>query len=118
MLTAAQAVLKVDIDYPRLPTLRRIMRLCQRAGVRIVWLAQRRSPGGKGWHLWLSVTPRPSSAMEVVALECILGGDPFRQAVSVQRARIFQRCPPFMRDRWNVLYAKDKARARRVRLSA
>lgn len=117
MLSADQALVKIDVDRANPPTVMRLVRLCDRAGVTINWLRQSRSPGGKGWHIVLDVAPRPRSAMEVVALQTVLGSDPWREAVSVQRARMFPTAPGFMRDRWNVLYTAT-VKKRRISLVA
>lgn len=117
MLSASQALVKLDVDRAKAPTVMRLVRLCDRAGITINWLRQSRSPGGKGWHIVLDVSPRPRTAMEVVALQVVLGSDPWREAVSVQRARVFPVAPSFMRDRWNVLYTRGHVRVRRVCLS-
>lgn len=115
-LTAKQALVKLDVDHRRAPDLWRLTRMADRAGYRIVWLSQARSPSGRGWHLVLSLSPRPRSAMEVVALQAVLGGDLWREAMQLQRARMFGRAPRFMRDAWNVLYQPDSRRARRMRV--
>lgn len=115
-MTESQALIKLDIDGKKPPTLWELWRKCQRAGLRIKWLSQTRSPSGKGWHLVLSVLPRPATPMEVVALQAVLGGDLWREAMQVSRARAFPKCPRFMRDAWNVLYQADPRRARRMRL--
>lgn len=113
-MTPEQARIKLDIDGGKLPDLWTLWRRCQRAGVKINWLSQVRSPSGKGWHLVLDVSPRPASAMEVVALQAVLGGDLWREAMQVCRARAFPRVPRFMQDAWNVLYRYDYRRARHL----
>lgn len=116
MISAAQAVVKLDIDGRVAPDLWTLTKKADRAGVRIVLLSQVRSPSGRGWHMTLRVDPRPRTAMEVVALQAVFGGDLWREAVQVQRARVMRRAPAFMRDAWNVLYQSDPRRARRIRL--
>jgi hypothetical protein len=114
-MTAAQALVKLDIDRGRKrPRLDTLVRKCERAGVRIRALSETRSPGGYGWHVVLQVSPRPRTPMEVVALEAVLGGDSWRSAMQVARARAFPRCPRFMRDAWNVLYQPHPARRRKA----
>lgn len=114
-LSARQALVKLDIDSRHAPDMWTLTKKADRAGVRIEWLRQSRSPSGRGWHLVLSVLPRPRSAMEVVALQAVMGGDLWREAMQVQRARMFPKAPRFMRDAWNVLYQPDSRRARRMK---
>ena len=74
-----------------------------------------------GWHMKLRLDPRPSSCVEAVALQAILGSDPLRESCNLQRAREVDawgdggplgRGPVFWRDRWNVLYRPNAARRR------
>lgn len=103
------AWLKLDIDagMPR-PTLYDLRRRLYRAGYRIQWLSECRSPGGRGWHLTLCVRPSPRTALEVVALQAILGSDPDREACNCWRARMLRdnEISGFWRERWNVLYRR------------
>lgn len=118
MLSDWQARLKLDIDRARdRPPLWVLSKKLARAGYRIVLMGESRSPSGKGWHITLDVEPKPTTAMEVVALQAVLGGDPWREAMQVARARAFPHCPRFMRDSWNVLYLPDSRRARKLRLA-
>lgn len=117
MLTRAQAEIKLDVDEGHPPDLQVVSQLLERAGYRIEGWTQQHSPGGTGWHVLIEVSPRPHTAMEVVALQAICGSDPWREAVNVLRARAFPKAPKFMRDRWNVLYRPDKARSRHLNLS-
>lgn len=80
--------------------------LLRRAGYRPLWLRQERSGSGKGWHLIVETKPEIKTPMEVVALQAILGSDPWREACNVQRVRNLDRVPRAWRerDRWNVLY--------------
>jgi hypothetical protein len=114
MLSERQAVLKLDYDAPRKPPRKSMMQKLGRAGYSVEWCEARRSPSGKGWHVLIAVSPRPRTAMEVVALQAMLGSDPWREAMQIARARAFPKCPRFMRDAWNVLYRSDKRRARRL----
>jgi hypothetical protein len=75
----------------------------------------RRSPGGRGWHINIQVKPRPEHPMEVVALQLLLGGDPNREAMQLQRARRFWSVPYWMRETWNVLYLPDSRRSRHIK---
>lgn len=107
-MKSSAKLLRVDVDDAKRPM--HIARLCwllRRAGFKPVWLSQRRSPGGKGWHLEVKVCPTPRSLAEVVALQCILGSDPAREACNVNRARMVEagKVPGWWADRWNVLYA-------------
>lgn len=117
MLAKAHAEVKLDIDSSRKrPTVDAVIRKLDRAGYRLVCMWERRSPGGKGWHIGLTVEPRPRSAVEVVALQAILGSDPWREAVTLQRARCYHKTPPFARGWFNVLYEPCRERSRRVNM--
>ncbi len=101
--------LKLDHDphAPRL-SLRELMKRAKRANRRIVALAERRSPSGRGWHRWLIVWPGPRTAVETVALQLLFGSDPYREAYCLQRATQVdqKRVPAYWRrsGSWNVLY--------------
>lgn len=100
-------ILRLDLDGGRRPLgLARVCWLLRRASLRPVWLSQRRSPGGKGWHVEVQVRPAPRTAMEVTALQAALGSDPAREACNVNRARMVDRgkVSRWWRHRWNVLY--------------
>lgn len=112
------AILKLDVDRMRKPSASKFAYLLSRAGHSLLSVAYRRSPGGKGWHVWLEVEPRPRSMVEVIALQAILGSDPMREAVTLMRARGLRRTPRWAWEWANVLYAPDKARSRRIRLSS
>lgn len=116
MLSRKQALLKLDIDRTRKPDLDRMAALLARAGYETADINFRRSPSGKGWHVILEIEPRPRTPMEVIALEAILGADPFRQAMQINRGKAMLKAPGWMRDAWNVLYVPDKRRARHLRL--
>ena len=111
-LRRAEAVLKLDVDQPRRLPLREILAKLGRAGYELLALGESRSPGGKGWHYWLHVHPAPRSAMEVVALQAILGSDVYREACVLRRAQSLGRVPSFARAWWNVLYRSHPARGR------
>jgi len=101
-------ILRVDIDAGRrLLTVHRMMWLLRRAGYRLRWVSQVRSPSGTGWHLEARVSPAPTRAVEVVALQALLGSDPAREACNLQRARLVDsgKISEFWRKRWNVLYS-------------
>lgn len=99
-------IIRVDVDGGEPIPLARLSWLYRRAGFRIVWLSQTRSPGGKGWHLEVQVSPAPRSPTEVVALQCIAGSDIAREACNLNRARMVERrkVSAWWRNRWNVLY--------------
>ncbi|MGH9892342.1 MAG: hypothetical protein ACREA0_10235 [bacterium] len=67
------------------------------------------SPSGKGWHLWVWIDPPPRSACETVALQLLLGSDPYREAYNLNRARAVDAglVAQFWAERWNVLYGKE-----------
>lgn len=98
-------LLKLDIDAGMpFPSNKRIDLLLARAGYRRDGITRRRSPGGAGWHVVVSVLPTPASPLEVVALQAILGSDPLREACNLNRAQRYETASPFWRARWNVLY--------------
>lgn len=96
-------LLDVDKGMP-VPTLGHLCLLLRRAGYRPVWVMQKRSRSGKGWHLVLRVSPLPRSPLEVVALQAILGSDVKREACNLQRARMLPKMPRWAHRMWNVLY--------------
>lgn len=117
MLPAHDAEVKLDIDRKASrPTINEMVRKLDRAGYRIVRMWERRSPGGRGWHIGLTLDPRPRTAVEVVALQAILGSDPWREAVTLARARCYRQTPKFARSWYNVLYVPCRGRQRRVQL--
>lgn len=103
-------ILKLDHDAhnSRRLSLREIVRRAERANLTVERLWQRRSPGGRGWHRLISVTPAPATAAEVVALQLLFGSDPLREAYCYNRARMVDRraVPEYWRlqDSWDVLY--------------
>ena len=98
--------LRVDVDGQEGLTLAEILTRLTRAGHRVIRMAERRSPSGKGKHLWLWLSPKPKSAVEVVALQLLVGSDPHREAFYLPRARAVDggKVSKFWKDRWNVLY--------------
>lgn len=105
MLSAKQAVLKLDIDKGmHRPTLYELQRMLGRAGYSISWMMEKCSKSRTGFHIVLAVVPRPRTAMEVVALQAILGSDPNREACNALRARQWSKLTKYWRDRWNILY--------------
>ena len=111
------AEVKLDIDSKlKRPTVNEMVRKLDRAGYRIVTMWERRSPGGKGWHIGLTLSPRPRSAVEVVALQAILGSDPWREAVTLARARVYASTPSFAKSWYNVLYVPCRERQRRTKI--
>ncbi len=72
----------------RVPSVGEVAWLLARAGVKAVAMQQRRSPGGKGWHVEIVVEPAPRTCMEVAALQAVLGSDVKREACNVNRARM------------------------------
>lgn len=89
----------------------------KRAGFKSWKFSWKRSPSGQGWHCIVVLEPEPETPMEVVALQAILGSDPFREASNVLRARQLPKVPPFWRGRWNVLYRESsKRRLNRLRI--
>lgn len=99
-----RGLIKLDIDAEDRPSIYDLVRRCARAGYRIRYLCERRSPGGCGWHLTLAVRPHPKTPEEVVALQAILGSDLEREAANLFRAARYRDAPAVMKDRWNVLY--------------
>lgn len=100
-------ILRLDIDQGRRPlTIGRLCWLLRRAGYRVVWLSQVRSPSLKGWHCEALLSPEPQTAIEVTALQAICGSDAAREACNLTRARHVDRgtVSPYWVERFNVLY--------------
>jgi len=109
VLSVDEAILKLDIDEGmERPTLRQMSHKLWRAGFRILWLSESQSPGGKGFHIQLRVSPKPERPETVAALQAILGSDPMREACNLYRAQQISKggVPKWMQKRWNVLYRK------------
>lgn len=103
-------LLKVDIDNADPMPRGRMKWLLARAGFRLIALTARRSPSGQGWHLNVNVAPvvrRTVPLAEVVALQCILGSDPAREACNLTRARTAARRGGKYLKRWNVFYSRS-----------
>lgn len=85
-------------------------RLLARAGYSLVKRWKRRSPSGKGWHVYLLLDAPVSCWMETVALQAVLGSDRYREACNVQRVRTLAAMPPDLRAYWeprfNVFYER------------
>lgn len=97
--------LKLDYDGGvDVPGRREIRRRLKRAGYRAVSIKWRKSPSGEGRHVVIQLQPHPGSALEMVALQAILGSDPYREASNLQRARSLGDVSEWWRGRWNVLY--------------
>ena len=99
-------MIQLDIDAGvSVPRLSRLTRLTRRAGYRVTALSQTRSPSGKGWHLVLTVQPRPSP-LATVALQAILGSDKGREACNLYRVNrvMTGQVSAWWARRWNVLY--------------
>ena len=112
--------LKLDLDERTIWSVRstdKAKALLARAGYAVQALMWRRSPGGKGLHVVIETSPQPTSAMEVVALQAILGSDPWREMLQVERARGYEASPSHMKDAWNVLYEASPARSKRIVLA-
>lgn len=106
-----EARLRLDIDAgKKRPTVSAICGLCKRAGYAVEAIGERRSPGGRGWHLTIDLSPRPRTMVEVVALQAILGSDPWREAVTLYRSR--QAWDKLSRRMANVLYSRKVGRGR------
>ena len=99
-------ILRLDIDGKRPPSVERITYLLRRACYRPRWISQVRSPGGRGWHLEVAIQPTPRTAVEVTALQAILGSDRAREACNLHRAQMVDagKVPSYWRKTWNVLY--------------
>lgn len=102
-------VLKLDHD-PRCPrlTLLEIVKRLRRANRKLVAMGERRSPSGRGWHRWVLVEPAPRSAVETVALQLLLGSDPYREAYLINRAVRVDGggVAAYFRQNFNVLYRR------------
>jgi hypothetical protein len=101
-----EAVVRLDLDGWRGLSVGRMVRLLGRMGYRPQWLSERRSPGGRGWHVEIGIRPAPRTAMEMVAVQAILGSDRGREAYNLERARQVDAgiVSSYWAERWNVLY--------------
>lgn len=116
-LTRRQAQIKVDLDEcPGDPPREIMLLLLRRAGYTVLREISYRSPSGEGWHLKFDVTPLPQHPYEVVALQAMLGSDPYREAMQMHRAKVFFISPQWMRNLWNVLYSPHLQRERHLNL--
>jgi hypothetical protein len=109
MLSVNQAILKLDVDEGmERPKLRPMVHKLWRAGFKVLWMSENQSPGGKGLHIQIRISPKPETPETVTALQAILGSDPMREACNLYRARQISKgkVPSWMQDRWNVLYRK------------
>lgn len=110
-------VLKLDIDRSRRMPAWQLERLAAIVHLEIVDVKDERSPGGKGWHSWITVRSlddarwRPT---EIVALQLLFGSDVWREAYTLHRARLVEarQVAPYWRTRWNVFYATSHAKRR------
>lgn len=75
------------VDYDGAPPPDRVLagRL-RAAGVHPVACGWSRSASGRGWHLVVELR-EPLGLVECIALQAILGSDPFREAFTLARAR-------------------------------
>jgi hypothetical protein len=116
-MTFRDSIVKLDIDHGGPRSLALLHHRLIRAGYRSVrWISYQRSPSGTGWHVMVLPVPAPRSAVEVVALQLLLGSDPEREAAVLHRARQYARTPAFARGWFNVLYTHHPARSRRLRV--
>lgn len=79
-------------------------KLLARAGYLLVKRTVLASRSRKGRHVYLVIEPPCANAVEMVALQAVLGSDPYREACNTARARILDQVPEFWRHRWNVFY--------------
>jgi hypothetical protein len=104
-------VLKIDWDsHEEALTVGDIVRRLRWAGFRLEWWREDFSPSGSGRHLVLRLAPRPKNPYVIVALQAILGSDPYREAANVQRVRSLPTMPRWARRMWNTLYTRKEAR--------
>lgn len=82
----------------------------KRAGYKAAHFSWKRSPSNQGWHCIVKLDPEPSSPLEVVALQAILGSDSFREASNLFRAKQLPFVGQYWQKRWNVLYCRSEKR--------
>lgn len=101
-------IVKVDVDQARPLRMAEVARRLVMANRRLVALGQEVSPSGRGVHLWVRVQPSPRTAVEVVALQLLLGSDPRREAYNLNRARAVDagQVRGYWRRHWNVFYRR------------
>ncbi len=107
---ADPGALRVDVDTSRKLGWGELENRLQKANRLLLWVVERRSPSGRGWHRWIGVWPRPASAVETVALQLLCGSDPHREAYNLNRARQVDAgaVSDYWKVRWNVFYAKER----------
>lgn len=102
--------MKIDIDnardyfnfwQSRLPYFRDFFK------VKDIWIRERKSPSGKGWHIIIELPRAKLSEMEIVFLQLFLLSDFKREAFNMARVRSGK----FPDGSWNVLF-KEKHVAR------
>ena len=98
--------LKLDIDRARRGPRWKLDRLAKIEHLAIVRVVDERSPGGKGWHRWVTVRsvdgPRTRwRPTEIVALQLLFGSDVWREAYTLHRARLVEarQVAPYWRSR-------------------
>lgn len=109
MLSERSGLIKLDIDKGmKRPTMAAITLKLARAGYRFNWLSETVSPGGNGFHITMELIPAPRNPEEVVAIQAMLGSDPYREASNLMRAKKYYRVNKFWRERWNVFYLRAR----------
>lgn len=105
------AALHVDVDTVRKLRWGELDRRLAKANRLLLWLVERRSPSGRGWHRWIGVWPPPASAVETVALQLLCGSDPHREAYNLNRARQVDAgtVSDYWKVRWNVFYKRERS---------
>lgn len=104
------AVIKLDFDTSRRPTVARMIDRLTRARLHLDWVVLARSPSGRGWHAWVGVFPPPKNAVQTVALQAILGSDPRREAYNFNRAFMVDagQVPDWYQGQWNIFYRRPQ----------
>jgi hypothetical protein len=108
-------ILKIDVDHRRRLSRRELGRRARIVHLEIVTVHDARSPSGRGWHRTLTVRSVDGvrwRAADQVAVQCLLGSDPVREAFNLHRARLVdaRQVAPYWRSRWNVFYATSAKR--------
>ena len=88
------------------PQCKHIDAILRAAGMRILQVKRKNSPGGNGRHVHVTISPKLQPC-EIVALQAILGSDPFREAHNLKRVREGWPQSDWGKN-WNVLYTKTK----------
>lgn len=93
----------IDVDSHAVPRLRKVWTVLRMCDLRPRSIECHRTR--RGWHLLIVLT-RTLLPSERVALQAVLGSDPWREALNLMRVLSIRKAgaPDFWINRWNLLY--------------